>query len=69
MQLKIDEAFAEKVIPSDDSVRLLDEIVEGMDHSELYGAYKRTGRKPATNPVTLYPVKSINIRDDGRDIL
>ena len=35
MQLKIDEAFAEKVIPADDSVRLLDEIVEGIE-SALY---------------------------------
>jgi len=56
VQLKIDEAFAEKVIPADDSVRLLDEIVEGLDHNELYRAYERTGRKPATNPVTLLKV-------------
>ena len=28
MQLKIDESFAEKVIPANDSVRLLDKIVE-----------------------------------------
>jgi len=56
VQLKIDETFAEKIIPADDNVRLLDEIVEGMDHNELYRAYKRTGRKPATNPVTLLKV-------------
>ena len=56
MQLKIDEAFAEIIIPANDSVRLLDEIVEGMDLSELYRAYKRIGRKPATNPVTLLKV-------------
>jgi len=31
VQLKIDEVFAEKVIAADDSVRLLDEIVEGME--------------------------------------
>jgi len=56
VQLKIDEAFAEKVIPADDSVRLLDEIVEGMDHTALMRAYSRTGRKPATNPVTLLKI-------------
>ena len=31
VQLKIDENVAEKVIPADDSVRLLDQIVEEMD--------------------------------------
>jgi len=55
-QLKIDELFAEKVIPADDSVRLLDEIVEGMELSGLMRAYKRTGRKPATHPVTLLKI-------------
>ncbi|MDF2985223.1 MAG: hypothetical protein K0R50_733 [Eubacterium sp.] len=39
VQLKIDEAFAEKVIPADDSVRLLDEIMEEMDHTALFRAY------------------------------
>jgi len=56
VQLKIDEAFAEKVIPADDSVRLLDEIVEVIDTSALMRAYERTGRKPATNPVTLLKI-------------
>ena len=56
MQLKIDEAFAERLIPADDSVRLLDEIVEDMDLSALMRAYERTGRKPATNPVTLLKI-------------
>ena len=56
VQLKIDEVFAEKIIPANDSVRLLDEIVEVLDHSALMRAYKRTGRKPATNPVTLLKI-------------
>ncbi len=56
MQLKIDEIFAEKVIPADDSVRLLDEIMEEMDHTPLFRAYKRTGRPPATNPVTMMKI-------------
>ena len=56
MQLKLDETFAEREIPADDSVRLLDEILEGMEHSALMRAYKHTGRKPATYPVTLLKV-------------
>ena len=43
MQLKIDEVFAEKVIPADDSVRLLDEMMEEMDFTLLMRSYKRTG--------------------------
>jgi transposase len=56
VQLKIDEFFIEKIIPANVSVRLLDEIVEEMDLSALWRAYKRTGRKPATNPVTLLKI-------------
>ncbi|WP_018213208.1 IS1182 family transposase [Desulfitobacterium hafniense] len=56
MQLKIDEFFAEKVIPAGDSVRLLDEIMEEMDYTPLFRAYKRTGRPPATHPVTLMKI-------------
>ena len=41
--MKIDEIFAEKVIPADDSVRLLDKIVEEMNIATLERAYKRTG--------------------------
>ena len=50
VQLLIDERFAEKVIPANDSVRLLDRIVEEMDLSELERAYDVRGRKPATEP-------------------
>jgi transposase len=56
VQLKIDEVFAEKNIPADDSVRLLDEIIEEMDYTPLMRAYKRTGRRPATNPVTMLKI-------------
>ena len=56
IQLKIDEVFAEKEIPANDSVRLLDEIMEEMDYTPLMRAYKRTGRGPATNPVTLLKI-------------
>ena len=50
MQLLIDESFAEKVIAADDSVRLLDQIVEEMDLHQLERAYDARGRKPATEP-------------------
>lgn len=56
VQLLIDEVFAEKVIPAEDSVRLLDQIIEEMDLSALYRAYERHGRKPATTPSTMLKV-------------
>lgn len=56
VQLKIDEIFAEKVIPADDSVRLLDQIVEEMDLTPLMRAYSELGRKPATAPSTMLKV-------------
>ena len=56
VQLKIDEVFAEKIIPADDSVRLLDEVMEEMEYTPLMRAYKRTGRRPATNPVTMLKI-------------
>ena len=56
MQLIIDKSFAEKVIPSDDSVRLLDRIVEEMDLRALKRAYDSHGRSPATPPRTMLKV-------------
>lgn len=50
VQLLIDESFAEKVIPADDSVRLLDKIVERMNLRALWSTYDARGRKPATPP-------------------
>ena len=58
MQLLIDERFAEKVIPANDSVRLLDRIVEEMDLSELERAYDVRGRKPATEPSIMLKILS-----------
>ena len=52
----MDEVIAERIIPANDSVRLLDQTVEEMDLQPLWSTYKRTGRKPATNPVTLLKV-------------
>jgi Transposase and inactivated derivatives len=56
MQLKFDEFYAEKEIPANDSVRLLDQIVEEMNLTPLWSTYKRTGRKPATSPATLLKI-------------
>ena len=56
VQLKIDEVFAEREILADDSVQLLDEIMEGLDYTPLMRAYKRTGRRPVTNPVTMLKI-------------
>lgn len=46
----------EVLIPGDDSVRLLSQIIEGMDLRELYRAYSSEGRKPATEPRNLFKV-------------
>lgn len=34
----------EMLIPEDDSVRLLSEVLEGLDYSKLYKEYSRKGR-------------------------
>jgi transposase len=46
----------EVIIPEDDSVRLLNLIVEGMDLTQLYEAYSPIGRNPATEPKNLFKV-------------
>ena len=56
VQLLIDESFAEKIIPADDSVRLLNQMVEEMDLSPLKRAYDAHGRKPATEPSTMLKI-------------
>ena len=55
VQLKIDEIFAEKIIPENDSVRLLDEIAEEIKEP-LERVLKRTGRKYSTSPATMLKV-------------
>ena len=44
------------LIPSDDKVRLLSEVMEGLDYTQLYRAYSPKGRKPATPPVTMFKI-------------
>lgn len=56
VQLKFDENVAERIIPADDSVRLLDQIVEEMDITPLMRAYECRGRKPATEPSTMLKI-------------
>ena len=43
----------EVIIPENDSVRLLSQIMEELDYSELYAAYSQEGRNPATEPKIL----------------
>jgi len=43
----------EVIVPTDDAVRLLDRIVEGMDISELEAAYSKLGRKPVAPPMIM----------------
>jgi transposase len=46
----------EVIIPTDDSVRLLNRIVEGMDIRELEASYSQIGRKPAAPPEILLKI-------------
>jgi transposase len=46
----------EVIIPEDDSVRLLSQICEELDYTELYRAYSSEGRNPATKPKILFKV-------------
>lgn len=46
----------EMLIPEDDSVRLLSQILEGLNYKKLYEAYSCTGRKPAVEPKILFKI-------------
>jgi transposase len=46
----------EILIPKDDSVRLLNEIMNQLDYSALYKAYSRKGRKSAVSPRNLFKI-------------
>ena len=56
IQLLISEEFTERTIPSDDSVRLLDKMVDEMDLNKLYHTYSHIGRKCRTSPRTLLKI-------------
>ena len=40
----------------DDPVRLLFEVTEGLDYTNLYKTYSTLGRNPAVDPVTLFRI-------------
>lgn len=44
------------LIPADDSVRLLSQVLEELNYSKLYAAYSRFGRNPAVSPKNLFKV-------------
>ena len=46
----------EMLIPENDSVRLLSEIMDQLDYSTLYKAYSRKGRKSAASPRNLFKI-------------
>lgn len=46
----------EILIPEDDSVRLLSQILEELNYEKLYRAYSRTGRNPAVDPKIMFKV-------------
>lgn len=46
----------EMLIPEDDSVRLLSEIMDQLDFSALYKAYSRKGRKSAVSPRNFFKI-------------
>jgi transposase len=46
----------EVIIPEDDSVRLLSQITEELDYTELYAAYSPIGRDPETAPRITFKV-------------
>ena len=54
-QLKI-ASETDILIGADDSVRLLNEVMEDLDYTELYRAYSRKGRNPKTSPAAMFKV-------------
>ena len=46
----------ECLIPVDDSVRLIDQVLEELDYRELYLTYSSEGRNPAVSPKTLFKI-------------
>ena len=43
----------EQFIAPNESVRLLDQVMEELDYTDLYRTYPKRGRKPETDPVTM----------------
>jgi len=69
-QLKISSEL-EILIPCDESVRLLSEVMEELDYTRLYRAYSPQGRKPKTSPVAMFKVLAYGAmegRHAGREV-
>ncbi|WP_202708422.1 transposase [Sporosalibacterium faouarense] len=47
---------SEVLIPQDDSVRLLSQVLEGLKYDKLMQAYLHLGRKPVVSPKNLFKV-------------
>ncbi len=54
-QLKI-ASETDILIGVDDSVRLLNEVMEDLDYTELYRTYSPKGRNPKTSPAATFKV-------------
>lgn len=48
--------YIEEVIPKENSVRLLSDILEGFDYSKLLQAYSPTGRPPSVSPKKMFKI-------------
>lgn len=46
----------ENIIPEDDSVRMLYDVMEGLDYTELNKTYSTIGRNPAVLPETMFAI-------------
>lgn len=46
----------ENIIPNDDSVRMLYDVMEGLDYTELNRTYSTIGRNPAVLPETMFAI-------------
>ena len=69
-QVKFSSEY-EALIPRDESVRLLDAIMEELDYTNMYRAYARKGRKTAVSPVTMSKILvygAMDRRYSGRDL-
>ena len=55
-QVHLDIFSAEKEIPGNDSVRLIEKMVEEMDISSLLSTYKRTGRPTANSAAVMLAI-------------
>lgn len=54
-QLKLPLAL-DGLVPNDDSVRLLSQVLEKLDYTKLYQAYSTRGRNPVVDPKTMFKV-------------